>query len=155
MKYELIKENNSTKLIIGISILFCAVFLIIGGTYAYLTSSDTKQLGNVVTSNVTLDYNHNTKYMRNNIIPVVEEDVTKFASKNLVNSTGERTYTDNDICHYQDDMYACSLYEFIITNTASISQNMLVSMTPIINEYNNLYFILYENKIQLLLIMQI
>ena len=132
-KFKLIKENNSKKLIIGVSILFCAVILIVGGTFAFFTGSDSKNIDNVATSNVTLDYKDNTTYMRNNIIPVVESDVTKFASKNLVNSTDERKYTDEDICHYKDDMYACSLYEFTITNTADISQNIIVSMTPIIN----------------------
>ena len=147
MNYSLEKNINRKKLIIGVSILFCAIILIVGGTLAFFTGSDTKNLDDVATSNVTLDYKDNTTYMRNNLIPVVEGDVTKFASKNLINSTDERKYTDEDICHYQDDMYACSLYEFTITNTASISQNIIVSMTPIINEYNNFYFILYESKV--------
>lgn len=147
MNYSLQKFNNRKKLIIGVSILFCAVILIVGTTLAFFTGSDSKDIDNVVATNVTLDYKDNTTYMRNNLIPVVESDVTKFASKNLINSTDERKYSDEDICHYKDDMYVCGLYEFTITNTANVSQNIIVSMTPIINEYNNFYFILYESKV--------
>ena len=43
MKYEL-NTNNGKKLIIGLSILFCAVILIVGGSLAFFTQSDTKKL---------------------------------------------------------------------------------------------------------------
>ena len=58
-KFKLEKDNNSKKLIIGISILFCAVILIVGGTFAFLTQSDSKELGNIVTTDIdgTLLYN--------------------------------------------------------------------------------------------------
>ena len=51
MKNEL-KTNNSNKLVIGISILFCAVILIIGGTFAFFTQSNTKEIGNIVTADI-------------------------------------------------------------------------------------------------------
>ena len=41
------KENNK-KLIIGVSIVFCTVILIIGTSIAYFTHSDTKPTGNIV-----------------------------------------------------------------------------------------------------------
>ena len=49
------KEN---KLIIGVSIVFCTIILIIGTTIAYFTQSDTKETGEIVsTDEVTLKYN--------------------------------------------------------------------------------------------------
>ena len=124
MKEKEINNNNSKKLYVGISILFCTVILIIGATTAYFTQSDIKELGNVVSTNqVTLSYTDNKEYMRNNLIPVIETDVVKFAMKNSLNN-----FTDNDICKYNDEYNACSLYEFTITNNASVTQELLVSM---------------------------
>ena len=93
-------------LIIGVSILFCTVILIIGVTTAYFTQSDTKNMENIVTTNIngTLLFDDNNDYMFGNFIPVNEEDVISFASKS------------SDKCKYQEGMYACNLYEFTITN---------------------------------------
>ena len=59
MNYELNKNNNSKKLIIGISILFCTVILIIGATTAFFTQSDSEETGDIGTANIngTLLYN--------------------------------------------------------------------------------------------------
>ena len=63
------KNDNSKKLIIGISILFCTVILIIGGTLAFFTQSDSKDINEVVTTNnLSLDYDDKKDYMRNNLM---------------------------------------------------------------------------------------
>jgi hypothetical protein len=82
--------------------------------------------------------------MRHNLIPVKEGDVSLFATKNSVNTTDK--YTNEDICHYQDDMYACSLYEFTITNNADVTQDMKVTLNPDPNEFTNLHYLVYESK---------
>ena len=47
MKYNL-NKNNSKKLLIGASILFCIVILIIGGSFAFFTQSSSETTGNIV-----------------------------------------------------------------------------------------------------------
>lgn len=145
MNYSLEKNNNKNKkLIIGISILFCAIILFVGATTAFLTQSDTKETGNIVSvDKVSFKYTDNPKYMKDNLIPAVEQDVPKFAMKNSYN---DEKYTDDDICKFTDEYNACSLYEFTIENTIDAAQSLAVSMTPTLNQYNNLYFILYKGK---------
>ena len=144
MKYSLEKKVTSKKLMVGLSILFCVVILIIGTTTAFFTQSNSETTGNIVSiDKVTLKYLDNKNYMRNNLIPAVEVDVPKFAMKNSLN---DDKYTDDDICKYKDNMYACSLYEFTIENTIDVAQSLAISMSPTLNQYNNLYFILYEGK---------
>ena len=66
--------NNSKKLIIGVSILFCTIILIIGTTLAFFTQSDTKETGNIVTTNIngTLKFYDNNDYMFGNFVFVNE-----------------------------------------------------------------------------------
>ena len=61
MNYNLQKFDNRKKLFIGISILFCTVILIIGGTLAYFAQSGMANTGNIITANInnTLEYNDN------------------------------------------------------------------------------------------------
>ena len=140
--YEL-NTKNSKKTIIGISILFCIVILIIGGTFAFFTQSDSETTDNIATVDInkTLKYYDNNDYMRGNLIPVVEEDVIKFASKNELNN-----YTNDNICKYQDDMYACSLYQFTIENIADVTQKIIVTLNPYPNTFTNLHYLILEEE---------
>ena len=74
-----LNTNNSKKLIIGVSILFCVVILIIGGTFAFFTQSDTKELGNIVSTDIngTIGFEDNNDYMLGNLIPVNVGDINK------------------------------------------------------------------------------
>ena len=98
MGYKLI-NNNSKKLTIVLSIFVCAVIIVIGTTTAFLTSSDTKDIDNLETvEKITLKYSDNKKYMKDNLIPAVEQDIHKFVMKNKLNDS---EYTDEDICKYK------------------------------------------------------
>ena len=83
MNYEIEKNtNNSKKLIIVLSILFCTIILIIGATTAYFTQSGIKSTGNVVaTKKVELEYYddfvENDNYMRQELIPASKDNVIK------------------------------------------------------------------------------
>lgn len=144
-KFKL-ETNNSKKLIIGVSILFCAVILIFGATTAYFTQSDSKNTGNIVTTDIngTIGYSDNDDYMRGNLIPVEETDVSLFVMKNSSHSSGK--YTNDDKCKYQDDMYACSLYQFTIINNANVTQELMVTLNPYPNGFSNLYYMIYEGE---------
>ena len=144
MDYKLEKSNNKKVVLIISSIVICIIILLIGGTYAFFGQNDSNKLNDLVTENInnTLKYTSGSnEYMRDNLIPVVIEDVEKFAMKNTENG-----YQDNsDICKYED-LGACSLYEFTIENTANVVQKINATLTPNPNTFTNLYYMIYEGK---------
>ena len=92
-------HDNSKKLIIGVSILFCTVILIIGASVAYFTQSDSEDTGNIVSvEQLTLDYQDNIDYMRSDLIPINEEDFGK-----AYNITGD------EICKDDKGYSVCSI----------------------------------------------
>ena len=134
MKNELY-TNNSKKLIIGVSILFCAVILIIGATTAYFTQSDSKEIGNVVSKDIngSLEYSDNVDYMLGNLIPINVGDVDKAYTR------------ENDLKCRDDNGYnVCSIYNFTITNNIDVSQNIIIDLYPVVNSFYNLRFNLYD-----------
>ena len=123
-------NDNSKKLIIGVSILFCTVILIIGATTAYFTQSDSEDTGNIVaTDKVTLHYQDNVDYMRSDLIPINEEDLVK-----AYNKTGEEKCKDD--LGYN----VCSIYQFTITNNSDVSQSLIIDLIPKANSFHNLKF---------------
>lgn len=122
------KEN---KLIIGVSIVFCTIILIIGTTIAYFTQSDTKETGEIVsTDEVTLEYNDdNNSYMLGDLIPINETDI-------------ETAY--NNKCKDSNNYNVCSIYRFTISNTADVTQKLVINMIPTLNSFHNLKYYLYE-----------
>lgn len=122
------KEN---KLVIGVSIVFCTIILIIGTTIAYFTQSDTKETGEIVsTDEVTLEYNDdNNNYMLGDLIPLNEADV-------------EKAY--NNKCKDDNNYNVCSIYRFTISNTADVTQKLVINMIPTLNSFHNLKYYLYE-----------
>ena len=122
------KEN---KLIIGVSIVFCTIILIIGTTIAYFTQSDTKETGEIVsTDEVTLEYNDdNNNYMLGDLIPLNETDI-------------EKAY--NNKCKDSNNYNVCSIYRFTISNTADVTQKLVINMIPTLNSFHNLKYNLYE-----------
>lgn len=126
--------NNSKKLIIGISVFFCTVILIIGATTAYFTQSETKTTGNIVsTDQVSIRYDDsNNDYMLKDLIPSSEE----FAIRGYE--------IEENKCKDDNGYNICSVYRFTITNNADITQKLIVDMTPTLNTFHNLKFMLYE-----------
>ena len=52
-----------------------------------------------------------------------------------------------DKCIYQDDMYACNLYEFTITNNSDVTQELIFTLDVKENGFGNLYYNLLESSI--------
>ena len=141
MKYEIKKDNNSKKLTIGISILFCTIVLIIGGTTAFFTQSGTDNIGNILTTDIegTLlyndDYEENSLYNRQGLIPASLEVMLKTYNR-----------TDGNKCLDQSGYSSCSIYRFSVKNNSNVSQELTMNLNPTANSYNNLKFILFEIK---------
>ena len=107
-----------------------------------------EDINNIATSDkITLSYSDNKDYMRNNLIPVIESDVVKFAMKNSLNN-----YTNNDICKYNDEYNACSLYEFTITNNAKVTQEFNVSIESIVELNDGTLIMICDDKWELTLV---
>ena len=49
-----------------------------------------------------------------------------------------------DKCKDDNGHNICSVYRFTITNTANVSQKLVINMTPTLNTFHNLKFMLYE-----------
>ena len=129
-----LNTNNSKKIIIGISIFFCTIILIIGVTTAFFTQSDSESTGNIVsTDKVTLDYQDNDDYMLGDLIPIDEDKV-------------EYAYNREDNLKCKDDKgyNVCSIYQFTITNTGNVTQDIIINMHPKVNGFTNLKFNLYD-----------
>ena len=132
-------NDNSKKLITGVSILFCTVILIIGGTIAFFTQSDSEDTSDIVTvDKVELEYiddfDENKNYMRQELIPASIDNVIK-------------AYTREDTqnkCLDSRGSSACSVYRFSIKNTSDISQKLQMTLNPTANTFTNLKFLLYE-----------
>ena len=134
MKEKETTETNSRKLIIGVSILFCTVILIIGATTAFFIQSDTKETGNIVSvESVTLHYEDNDDYMLGDLIPI-NEDKIEYA----YNREG------NLKCKDDNGNNVCSIYQFTITNTGNVSQKLIIDLYPKVNGFTNLKFSLYD-----------
>ena len=135
------KNDNSKKLIMGVSILFCTVILIIGTTLAFFTQSDSKTISNIVSTDKVFleyydDFDENDNYMRKELIP---------SSLDNVNTA----YTREDINNICLDKYgysACSIYKFKVKNIGDISQNIQMTLNPTANSFTNLKFLLFELK---------
>ena len=127
-------NDNSKKLIIGVSILFCTVILIIGASVAYFTQSDSESTGNIVsTDKVTLHYKDNVNYMFGDLIPI-DEDKVEFAYKR-----------DGNLKCKDDKGYnVCSIYQFTISNTGNVVQDLVIDLFPLKNDFHNLKFYLYD-----------
>ena len=134
--------KNKKKIIIT-SIIACVVIMLVGGTVAYFTQSGIGTVDSLTTTNqVSLSYVDNKDFMLNNIIPVSNDNVKLFATRNTLNGHSN----DNEMCIYTSEYNACSLYQFTITSTANVSQEIKVSMTSTLNEYGNLHIMLYEGE---------
>ena len=141
MKKEL-NTNDSKKLIIGVSILFCTVIFIIGATTAFFTQSDSETTGNIVSENIngTLVYNDNYEennlYNRKALIP---------ADLDVMLKTYRRT-EEGKKCLDNNNHDSCSIYRFSIKNNSNVSQELIMNLNPTANSYTNLKFILFEIK---------
>ena len=123
-------NDNSKKLIIGVSILFCTVILIIGSTTAFFTQSDSEDTGNIVSvEQLTLDYQDNIDYMRSDLISINEEDLGKAYNK-----------TGDEKCKDDLGYNVCSIYQFTIYNNSDVSQSLIIDLIPKANSFHNLKF---------------
>ena len=143
-------NNKSRGIFLGVLSVATLIVSIIGATFAYFVASASGNTGaaqagaasvtNTLTFSETVDY-------RENMIPVTEEIM-----KTSYKRTGEVTGNGNGRCEgYSaaggNTVYnLCSIYQFTVSNSASIDQKIYASLTANTNTFTNLKYCIFEGE---------
>ena len=123
---------------------------IIGATFAYFVASASGNEGNVQAgaANVagTLTLSETVDY-RQNMIPVTET-IMKTSYKRTDKATGTGTgRCEGYSAAGGNTVYnLCSIYQFTVSNTASIAQTIYASLTANTNTFTNLKYCIFEGE---------
>ena len=136
-------KDNNKKIIIAIIAVATLIVAIIGATFAFFSASG-GSANNAVTANATtlsnLGFTSSHSKIATNLVPVASES-PYFARYPGIAASGEHSCLDdlgNQIC---------SIYEFTVTNTASVAQTIYVSFVPSENTFDNMYFVAFNTSI--------
>ena len=143
-------NNKSRGIFLGVLSVATLIVSIIGATFAYFVANASGNEGNVQAgaANVagTLTLTETVDY-RQNMIPVTEEIM-----KTSYKRTGEVTGNGTGRCEgYSaaggNTVYnLCSIYQFTVSNTASIAQTIYASLTANTNTFTNLKYCIFEGE---------
>ena len=143
-------NNKSRGIFLGVLSVATLIVSIIGATFAYFVANASGNTGKVQAgaANVagTLTLTETVDY-RQNMIPVTEE-IMKTSYKRTEAATG----TGTGICEgYSaaggNTVYnLCSIYQFTVSNTASIAQTIYASLTANTNTFTNLKYCIFEGE---------
>lgn len=140
-------ENNrrGNEIFLGVIGVATLVVAIIGATFAFFSASASSSNGAVAanSANVALGYvdnvNTNIKY---NLIPA-SESVATYAALNQDENTAHDG-GKNDQCVDDLGNEVCSVYEFTVSNPATIPQDITISLDVSVNGFENLKYKVYE-----------
>ena len=143
-------NNKSRGIFLGVLSVATLIVSIIGATFAYFIASDSGTTGaaqagaanvaGTLTLSETVDY-------RQNMIPVTETIM-----KTSYKRTGEVTGNGTGRCEgYSaaggNTVYnLCSIYQFTVSNSASIAQTIYASLTANTNTFTNLKYCIFEGE---------
>ena len=143
-------NNKSRGIFLGVLSVATLIVSIIGATFAYFVASASGSAGaaqagaanvaNTLTLSEVVDY-------RQNMIPVTETIM-----KTSYKRTDEATGTGTGRCEgYSaaggNTVYnLCSIYQFKVSNTASIDQTIYASLTANTNTFTNLKYCIFEGE---------
>ena len=145
VKEDIKMENkNGRGIFLGVVSVATLVVAIIGATFAFFSASG-GSANNAVTAGATtltgaIELTSANNKLATNLIPVAAEDQF-FPRYPGVAASGEHSCLDDK------NNEICSVYEFTITNTASIAQTIYVSFDPVTNSFANLYFAAFNTTI--------
>ena len=138
------ENKNGRGIFLGVVSVATLVVAIIGATFAFFSASG-GSANNAVTAGATtlagaIELTSSNSKLATNLIPVASEDAN-FARYPGVAASGAHSCLDDR------DNEICSVYEFTITNTASIAQTIYVSFDPVSNDFDNLYFAAFNTTV--------
>ncbi len=136
-------KDNNKKVLLGVIVVATLIIAIMGATFAFFSASG-GSANNAVTANATtlsnLGFVSSHSKIATNLVPVSSES-PYFSRYPGIAASGEHSCLDdlgNQIC---------SIYEFIVTNTASVAQTIYVSFVPSENTFDNMYFAAFNTSI--------
>ena len=141
-------NNKSRGIFLGVLSVATLIVSIIGATFAWFVASASGTTGaaqagaanvaNTLTLSEVVDY-------RQNMIPVTET-IMKTSYKRTEAATGKGTgRCEGYSAAGGDTVYnLCSIYQFTVSNTASIAQTIYASLTANTNTFTNLKYCIFE-----------
>ena len=143
-------NNKSRGIFLGVLSVATLIVSIIGATFAWFVASDSGNEGaakagaanvaNTLTLSETVDD-------RQNMIPVTEE-IMKASYKRTVAATGTGTGRCEGYSEAGGNTVynLCSIYQFTVSNSASIAQTIYASLTANTNTFTNLKYCIFEGE---------
>jgi len=127
------KNDKNKKIFLSILVVAILIVAIVGATFAFFSASG-GSANNAITANATtlanLGFTSSNSKIAMNLVPVASES-EYFSRYPGTGTSGCIDDVGNEIC---------SVYEFTVTNTASVAQTIYVSFVPSQNTFDNMYF---------------
>ena len=139
------ENKNGRGIFLGVVSVATLVVAIIGATFAFFSASG-GSANNAVTAGATtlgdtvITLSSNNSKLATNLIPVASENA-HFARYPGVAASGEHSCLDDN------SNEICSVYEFTVTNNASVAQTIYVSFDPVSNTFTDLYFAAFKTTV--------
>ena len=144
------EENKSKGIFLGVVGVATLIVAIIGATFAYFVANasgneNTVQAGaanvaGTLTLTEVVDY-------RQNMIPVTEEIMkTSYKRTGAVTGNGTGRCEGYSAAGGNTVYNLCSIYQFTVSNTASIAQTIYASLTANTNTFTNLKYCIFEGE---------
>ena len=143
-------NNKSRGIFLGVLSVATLIVSIIGATFAYFVANASGNTGKVQAgaANVagTLTLTETVDY-RQNMIPVSEEIMkTSYKRTEAATGTGTGRCEGYSAAGGNTVYNLCSIYQFTVSNTASIDQTIYESLTANTNTFTNLKYCIFEGK---------
>ena len=144
------EENKSKGIFLGVVGVATLIVSIIGATFAYFVANASGNTGKVQAgaANVagTLTLTETVDY-RQNMIPVTEEIMkTSYKRTEAATGTGTGRCEGYSAAGGNTVYNLCSIYQFTVSNTASIAQTIYASLTANTNTFTNLKYCIFEGE---------
>ena len=143
-------NNKSRGIFLGVLSVATLIVSIIGATFAYFVASASGNEGNVQAgaANVagTLTLTETVDY-RQNMIPVSEEIMkTSYKRTEAATGTGTGRCEGYSAAGGNTVYNLCSIYQFTVSNSATIAQTIYASLTANTNTFANLKYCIFEGE---------
>ena len=143
-------NNKSRGIFLGVLSVATLIVSIIGATFAFFVANASGNTGKVqagaasVTNTLTLS---ETVDYRENMIPVTEEIMkTSYKRTEAATGTGTGRCEGYSAAGGNTVYNLCSIYQFTVSNTASIAQTIYASLTANTNTFTNLKYCIFEGE---------
>ena len=136
-------NENNNKMFITVLVIATLIITITGATFAFFSTTG-GSANNAVKANATtlasLGFVSSHSKIATNLVPVAAQS-PYFSRYPGTASSGEHSCLD-DVGNQ-----ICSVYEFTVTNTASVAQTIYVTFEPSENTLDNMYFAAFNTTI--------